>query len=201
MQEVIIGIDEVGLGTLAGPCVVGVVVLPLGLDLPRVKDSKRMTVKSRESVIDLIHEKALFYKTYVVEASEIDRIGLGKCWVKLTQQAALEASQWAEKHKCSWKIIVDGNRLIPGIRCVPLVRADSLIPAVSAASVIAKYHQVCIMEVLDKEFPLFGFRSHHGYGSKAHLKALEVYGICREHRKTYKPIQDILSRSVGSSHG
>ena len=202
MLDLVAGIDEAGMGTLAGPVTAAVVILRAGEELPHVRDSKKMTVTSREDVIDLIHQKALYSEVLVSEPAEVDKEGLSKVWVRLTKELAEKANGWLVIKGQPAEKIIDGNRFI--LDCPdwkPIVKADDKYLAVSAASILAKYMQTCILEGFAKKFPAYNFEKHHGYGTADHLKALETNGPCPIHRMTYAPVKRILSLRAGLKPG
>lgn len=189
MTKFEIGMDEAGIGPLAGPMTAAVVVLHPQCKLAGVRDSKKMTDESRERLVDLIYDEALFYKVAVRSQEEIDRNGLSKCWLSMMSDLARAA------HVCyPGEIIVDGNRLVTGLSYVtPIVKADDKILAVSAASVLAKYTQCLWMDDYHDLYPVYEFDKHRGYGTAVHLKRLEEHGPCPIHRKSFKPIKRLLS--------
>lgn len=192
----LIGIDEAGMGTLAGPMTAAVVVLADDAQIKGVRDSKTMTSEQREEVAAHIMEIALFYQIGHRNADEIDRLGLSKCWLSVTEALASAAhARYPDE-----KIIIDGNRCL-GLRCVtPVVKADATHLAVSAASILAKYYQVCAMIDSHKLYPNYGFLEHHGYGTAVHKAKLKELGPCPIHRKSFRPVRNLTRRS-GSERG
>ena len=192
MAEILIGVDEAGMGPWAGPLTVGVVVLPVDVVIPGVKDSKKIREETREDLLDLIHQAALFHQVIAGSPESIDKYGISHCWDTLVASAILEA----RKVFPDAKAIVDGNRVVPIVENYePIVKADDKYQAVSAASILAKCHQCGWMDDYHVEYPQYGFNSHRGYGTPQHKKALETYGPCPAHRKSYKPIKAFLVRS------
>jgi ribonuclease HII len=182
--------DEAGMGPLAGPVTAAVVVLHPRCRLPGVKDSKKMTDESREALVDSIYEGALFYKIAIRTHEDIDRDGISKCWLDMM----MELASAAHVKYPSNTIIVDGNRMVTGLPYVrPIVKADDKFLAVSAASVLAKYTQCLWMDDYHAEYPIYGFNRHRGYHTAVHVKRLEAHGPCPIHRKSFKPIQRLLS--------
>lgn len=191
MHGIIIGLDEAGYGTWAGPLTAGVVVLHEHTKIVGVRDSKKMSEEKREESIDLIYEQSLYSYAAVQEPEDIDKYGVTACWQRLFHGLAVLARNLYPKAK----IIVDGNRLITGIdNQEPIPKADDIYPAVMAASVLAKYTQCLWMDDYHVEFPHFGFDTHRGYGTAKHKRMLEAYGPCPIHRKSYKPIQKLYSQ-------
>ena len=169
------GIDEAGRGPLAGPLVMAGVVLDVPVD--GLDDSKRLSEAKRELLYDLIvaenpHHIVLF------EAREIDELGLSACLTAGLREivAALDA----DDH------LFDGNTTfgVPGLRCQ--VKADLHVPEVSAASILAKVTRDRIMVEMAKRYPEYGFENHKGYGTKAHVEAIERHGLCPIHRKSFR---------------
>lgn len=190
MSDILVGIDEAGMGTLAGPLTVGVVVIEATKVPPGVRDSKKMSEEQREEVAALIMDAAEFYKVIAVEADAIDRDGISRCWWSAVRGAAIAARVMCGLHDD--EIILDGNRLVglPYVR--PVVKADDQYPAVSAASILAKYTQCCCMDDYHLEYPEYGFDRCRGYGTAQHMKKLKEYGPCPIHRKSFKPVGSLL---------
>ncbi len=182
-----IGIDEVGRGCWAGPLVV--VAAKLNTKISGLKDSKDLSRSKREQLFEII-EKEAEIGIAIIEPSVLDTIGLGPA----LYQAFAEAINTIKTKDIS-EIIVDGNvNYLKGIydksQCV--IKADSLYPSVSAASIYAKVTRDRIMYQLSKKYPEFGFEKHVGYGTKLHLEALKKYGpIKGVHRFSYKPIRSL----------
>jgi ribonuclease HII len=194
-MSAILGIDEVGRGCWAGPLVAGAVVL--AGDIPGLADSKKLTKKRREILAKLIHEQAAGVGIGWVTAREVDQIGL----TKAVQLAMLRAVKEVHANGATYsEIIIDGNynffQNVQGLQTTDistLVRADDSIPAVSAASIVAKVARDTFMTECAQKFPAYGFESNVGYGAPAHIAALKTHGICELHRKSYKPIQALVS--------
>lgn len=193
--DFMLGLDEAGRGPWAGPMTASVVILRKDTVLKTVKDSKKMTLESREDAVDEIWNKAVYYKTGHVTSEEIDARGIANAWHDLTSE--LLKGAYAKFPDVPG--VVDGSVRVRGFNnVVALPKADNIVLAASAASVLAKYRQTCYMEHFDTRYPKYGFREHHGYGTKKHLEALERYGVCLIHRKSFLPIKKILSRFAGS---
>lgn len=191
----ILGIDEVGRGPWAGPLVVGACVL---LDpIEGLTDSKKLTKKRREELNEIILQKSACGLGWV-HAAELDEIGLSRA-LKI---AAIEA---ASQIKTLYReIIIDGTiNLLADTKkakyVTTLKKADLLIPAVSAASIIAKVARDEYMEKIAKKYPEYGFEKHVGYGTLFHKNAIGDFGICPEHRKSFKPISDAIGQKPAKS--
>lgn len=185
----IVGIDEVGRGCWAGPLVAGAVVL--GEPIVGLDDSKKLTKICRKRLAAEIQISAVAVGLGWVEAPEIDELGLTEA-VRLAMQRAVA------QITCDYdEIIIDGDlNFFPGDpRAKAIVKADALVPAVSAASIIAKVARDNWMcEKAERDFPNYGFAKHVGYGTAAHLAALKEFGVSDIHRRSYKPIQALLTR-------
>lgn len=187
----ILGIDEVGRGPWAGPLVIGAVVLPDGHNLEGLTDSKKLSAKRRTELDSRIREEALGWGLGWVHAEELDEIGLSAA-LRLATIRAVEAVK-APYHE----IVIDGTinflkETSKGKYVTTMPKADFLVPAVSAASIIAKVARDTYMEEQDAKYPEYGFGSHVGYGTTRHQKALEAYGVTELHRKSFAPIAKLL---------
>ncbi len=185
-MQSILGIDEVGRGCWAGPLVVGAVIL--GKEISGLTDSKLLSKKKREELDQQIQESAKFVGLGWVEPKEIDELGLTAS-MKLAIKRALESAPEVTQ------IIIDGNinYLADDSKVITQIKADQTVPAVSAASIVAKVARDTYMENASKDHPDFGFETHVGYGTKVHREALTMHGVTSLHRLSYKPIQALLS--------
>jgi len=177
------GVDEAGRGPLAGPVVAAAVILDPDRPIDGLADSKVLSPARRETLADLIRERALAIGIGVAEPELIDRINI--------LQATMTAMRWAIEalEPAAESAIVDGNR-VPALT-IParhLIGGDGLEPAISAASIIAKTHRDALMVELDRQHPAYGFARHKGYGTPAHLAALEQHGPCPAHRQSFRPV-------------
>jgi ribonuclease HII len=197
MTEIQIGIDEAGVGPLAGPLVAAVVALPYHLRIRGVRDSKKMTEKSRECAIDLIHRSALFYEVRFAQPDQIDREGIWGAWRTLCTELITHVREKFPEHE----ILIDGNRTVGTLKNIkPVVGGDTIHQCISAASILAKQVQCGAMLDLHKRFPQYGFSDHHGYPTPDHYKTLEEHGPCLAHRQSYRPVQEAY-RHFGSKLG
>ncbi len=184
----ILGIDEAGRGPWAGPLVVGAVVLPNEVVIDGLTDSKKLTAKRRELLEPVIKEAALGYGLGWVHADELDEVGMSEALRRATRRAV-------ENIKTPYhEIIIDGT--VNFLKDTPLEsyvatlpKADSLIPAVSAASVLAKVARDRFMAEQDDIFPGYNFAKHAGYGTAAHQAAIKEHGVTVLHRLSFKPLQ------------
>ena len=192
----ILGIDEVGRGPLAGPLVVGAVILPEEKPewVEELKDSKKLSAKKREILNSKINDGALAVGLGWVSPNEIDAIGIGEALRLATRRAVKEV----QKKKVAFsQIVIDGKvNFLNGTRLERyvsvVVKADDLIKEVSAASIVAKVARDNYMVELDEKFPKYGFKKHVGYGTAMHVAAIREFGICPEHRKSFEPIKSTV---------
>lgn len=187
-NRLIIGIDEAGRGCWAGPLVAAAVLL--GKDIPGLADSKKLSAKQR-TILSLQIKETATYGIGWVYAQEIDEIGL----TRATQKAMREALNQIEDSYD--EVVIDGNfNYLPEVRNVTVIpKADSLVPAVSAASIIAKVARDEYMHDIAKHFPQYQFERHVGYGTALHLEMLKLHGVSTLHRLSYKPLQALLKAS------
>ena len=176
----ICGIDEVGRGPLAGPVVVGAVILPKDCDILYLNDSKQLSEKKREELYALIMEKALATGLGVVSPERIDEINI--------LQATYEAMRQAiGKLKCQPQLLLNDAVTIPGvsIKQVPIIKGDAKSISIAAASIIAKVTRDRMMVEYDRTYPQYGFASNKGYGAKAHIEAIKKFGPTPIHRRSF----------------
>jgi ribonuclease HII len=187
------GVDEVGRGPLAGPVVAAAVILDPERPVEGLKDSKKLTAKRREALAEQIRERALAWSLGRAEVQEIDRINILQASL-LAMQRAVDGLSLAPE-----LVLVDGNRC-PQIAYPSraVVKGDSLVPAISAASIIAKVSRDREMVELDSRYPGYGLANHKGYPSKAHLDALQALGVTPAHRRSYSPVRRLLQGDRGT---
>ena len=185
----ILGIDEVGRGPLAGPLVVGAVILPSNKPawIEELKDSKKLSAKKREELNQLILKEAAATGLGWVSAAKLDNIGISDA-LKLATRLAVKAVQ--ETHISFSQIVIDGKvnfladtKLAKYVSTMP--KADNLIKEVSAASIVAKVARDKYMTELSNKYPQYGFEKHKGYGTRLHREMLLKYGPCEIHRPSF----------------
>ena len=181
------GVDEVGRGPLVGAVVTAAVILNPERPIPGLADSKKLTDKRREVLYEQIIEHAASWSLGRCEAGEIDRLNIFQATMVAMERAV------AGLHVAPEYVLVDGNRC-PGWRWAsePVVKGDSRVEAISAASIIAKVTRDREMAVLHEEFPEYGFASHKGYPTPVHLEALGRLGATAHHRRSFRPVQDAI---------
>lgn len=176
----ICGVDEAGRGPLAGPVCAGAVILPQGLEIPGLNDSKKLTDKKRRELYPIIKEQAIAWGIGFASHEEIDELNI----LQATYLAMSRAIQ-ALEGKADFALI-DGNRAKDfGIPLKTVVKGDSLSASIAAASVLAKVARDDIMLEMAKEYPEYGFEVHKGYGTKQHYEALRQHGHCPIHRMSF----------------
>lgn len=181
------GVDEVGCGPLAGPVVAAAVILDPARPIVGLVDSKTLTEKRRAALSTEIREKALAWALGRAEVEEIDVLNILQARLLAMQRAVAALSIEPEY------AVVDGNRL-PKLRCpaLTIIKGDQTVPAISAASIIAKVARDREMIMLDTHYPGYGLALHKGYSTKAHVVALGVLGVSAIHRRSFEPVRKLL---------
>lgn len=177
----ICGIDEAGRGPLAGPVVVASVIMPEDSMIEGVNDSKKVSEKKREMLYDKIIEEAISYSVAIISEKEIDDINILNATKKGLTQSIKELDVKPDL------ILVDALDKIDtlGIPYKPIIKGDSLVYSIAAASIIAKVTRDRIMRQMDEIYPEYGFSGHKGYGTAKHIAAIKQYGLCDIHRRTF----------------
>ena len=186
--QYVCGIDEAGRGPLAGPVVAAAVILPQGMVIQHVNDSKKLTEKRREQLYPEIMEKALAVGVGIVSPERIDEINILQATYEAMRQAL------SQLPVCPDVLLNDAVR-IPGVDIpqVPIVKGDAKSISIACASVIAKVTRDRMMVEYDQLYPEYGFAGHKGYGSAAHMEAIRQLGPCPIHRRTF--IKGILGEN------
>ena len=190
-KMLIAGVDEVGRGPLAGPVYAAAVILDPQRPIAGLADSKAISAKKREALVEVICQRALAFSVAQASVEEIERINI------------LHASLLAMQRAVQGLVIQPQLALIDGNRCPDLpceakaiIQGDKTIAAISAASILAKVARDRLMVELDSEYPGYGFAAHKGYGTKLHMAMLKEKGPCAIHRETFAPVrQSLLSAS------
>lgn len=176
----IVGTDEVGRGPLAGPVVAAAVVLPRGVEILGINDSKKLSEKRREALAEEIKAKALAYKIAEVSPAEIDRINILHA-AERAMKEAVEALPFGDY------LLVDGqNQLDVRLPVRNLIGGDSISISIAAASIIAKVYRDHLMVQLDSVYPQYNFAQNKGYGTADHYAALQKYGPSPVHRRSFR---------------
>ena len=183
----IAGVDEAGRGPLAGPVVAAAVILDERHPIAGLADSKKLTALKRERLFDEIRAKALCCSIAEASVEEIDRFNILQATM-LAMRRAVEGLRLKPA-----KVLVDGNRLpVLDVLAEAIVQGDSKVPAISAASILAKVHRDRLCQALHERYPDYGFDRHKGYGTAAHLAALRAHGATPWHRRTFAPVAEVL---------
>lgn len=175
------GVDEAGRGPFAGPVCAAAVILPAGLEIEGLNDSKKLTEKKREKLFPIICENAIAYSIAFADVEEIEKLNILQATF-LAMKRAVEGLSPTPDH-----ILVDGDKLPPSLpaSAQPLIKGDALSASVAAASVLAKVSRDRLMIELDRQYPQYGFAGHKGYGTKAHCEAILQYGVLPCHRRSF----------------
>ena len=185
--KVICGVDEAGRGPLMGPVVAAACVLPEGIVIEGLNDSKKLTEKKREYLFDIICEKALYYSIVSVDEKTIDKINI-------LESTYLAFSKSIENLSVMPDVaLIDGNRAknIP-VDFETVIKGDSLSQSIAAASILAKVSRDRYIVRMDELYPQYGFKKHKGYGTKDHLDAIKKFGPCPIHRLTFKGVKEYV---------
>jgi ribonuclease HII len=181
------GVDEAGRGPLAGPVVAAAVILDDMAPIAGLADSKKLTARRRECLYDEIRAKALCCSVAMATVEEIDRLNI----LQATMLAMRRAVQGLRLRP--HKVLVDGNRLpVLDVLAEAVVGGDACVPAISAASILAKVTRDRLLQELHERHPHYGFDRHKGYGTAEHLQALHRYGPLPEHRRSFAPVAQAL---------
>lgn len=193
MKELYVaGVDEVGRGPLAGPVLAAAVILPLGLKIEGLRDSKKLTPNQRQRLYYIILDKAVAVGFASIDHELIDRINIRRAALEAMKQAVLSLKITPDK------ILIDGRDTLDiAIPQQAIIGGDDLVSCISAASVIAKVTRDRLMVQYHELYPQYDFIHNKGYGTKKHIDAIQKYGICPIHRKTftYKFISALGARS------
>ena len=183
------GVDEAGRGPLAGPVVAAAVILDELKPIRGLGDSKVLSERKREALFDEIRAKALCSAIAEASAEEIDRLNILQATM-LAMRRAVEALRLPPH-----RVVVDGNRVpVLKVPVAAVVKGDALVPAISAASILAKVHRDRLCLALHEQHPAYGFDGHKGYPTAAHLAALQQHGACPAHRRSFAPVRAVLER-------
>ena len=181
------GVDEAGRGPLAGPVMAAAVILDDRRPIVGLADSKKISPRRREALFDEIRAKALCCSIAEASVEEIDALNILQATM-LAMRRAVMGLRLPPK-----LVLVDGNRLpVLDIRAEAIVKGDDKVPAISAASILAKVSRDRWCQDYHQQFPQYGFDQHKGYGTAEHLAALRLHGPCPQHRRTFKPVTHLL---------
>ena len=183
----ICGVDEAGRGPLAGPVSAAAVILDPANPIPGLNDSKKLSEKQRDKLALLIRERALAWAVAYASVEEIDRLNILQATLLAMQRAVQALSIQPQQ------VLVDGLYCPQtGIPSEAIVKGDSKVAAISAASILAKTDRDALMLQLHEQYPAYGLAGHKGYPTAAHLAALRAHGASEVHRKSFKPVRELL---------
>ena len=187
IDGLVAGVDEAGRGPLVGNVVAAAVILDPARPIDGLADSKKLSEKKREQLAVQIQQHALAWAIASATPAEIDELNILHATMYSMQQA-LTGLATAPDH-----VFIDGNRC-PALQmaATAIIKGDARVEAISAASILAKVERDRQMAVLHELHPQYGFDQHKGYPTKVHLQALETFGICSEHRRSYGPVRRVL---------
>lgn len=189
------GVDEVGIGPLAGPVLACAVILDSTTPIAGLNDSKSISEKRRQSLAVEIKERALSVSVGRASVEEIDALNVLQA-SHLAMRRAVEGLSIVPGH-----ILVDGNKVPEfGISTEAIVQGDKTVPAISAASIVAKVTRDAELVALAKRYPEYGFESHKGYPTTKHRQVLRLIGPCPAHRRSYAPVQKALARQIARDY-
>ncbi|MCG6938776.1 MAG: ribonuclease HII [Gammaproteobacteria bacterium] len=182
------GTDEAGRGPLAGNVVAAAVILSPDNQIFGLDDSKKLSEKKRQLLADEIKQKALCWSVVSISPQQIDEMNILQASL-LAMKTAVENLHMAPDH-----VFVDGNITLPGCCCenTAIIKGDSRVAAISAASILAKVERDAQMLELHKQYPAYGFDKHKGYPTREHREVLYAIGPCPEHRRSYAPVREAL---------
>ncbi len=183
--RVICGCDEAGRGPLAGPVVAAACILPQGLYIEGLNDSKKLSEKKREALFDVIKAEAVAYSIASASVEEIEEINILNASMLAMKRAIEGLSVKADL------ALIDGN-VVRGfdIPAVPIIKGDATSPSIAAASILAKVTRDRMLIEYDKDYPEYGFAKHKGYGTKLHTEAIRKYGVLPIHRRSFLKFLD-----------
>lgn len=185
--ELVAGVDEVGRGPLCGAVVTAAVILDPSRPIAGLNDSKKLTEARREALFPLIQQQALAWFIARAEVDEIDELNILHATMLAMQRAVAGLSVRPDL------VLIDGNRCpaLP-MRSEPVIKGDSRVPAIAAASILAKVARDREMKLLDQQYPGYGIAKHKGYPTPVHLQALRDLGATPIHRRSFAPVRAVL---------
>ena len=190
VEELVVGVDEVGRGPLCGAVVTAAVILDPARPILGLNDSKKLTEARRELLFDEIREKALSWCIARAEVEEIDQLNILHATMLAMQRAV------AGLHITPRLALIDGNRCPHlAVPSAAVVKGDSKVPAIAAASILAKVSRDREMQALDRQYPGYGIAGHKGYPTAVHLEALQRLGPTPVHRRSFGPVRRLLEQS------
>ena len=185
VEGMLAGVDEAGRGPLVGNVVAAAVILDPENPIDGLNDSKKLSARRREQLADQVRDRAIAWSVVSIDAEQIDRINILQATM-LAMQQAVEQLTVPPQH-----VFIDGNRCPKiSVPATAVVKGDSRVAEISAASILAKVERDAQMVVLHETYPQYGFDKHKGYPTASHMAALAEYGPCPEHRNSYRPVRE-----------
>lgn len=186
---VVAGVDEAGRGPLAGPVFAAAVILDPAKPISALMDSKKLTAKRRDELALQIKEQALAWCIASASTAEIDTINILQATMLAMHRACAQLPTAPEL------ILIDGNRIPTDllVQARAVIKGDDVVPAISAASILAKTARDAACMVMHEQYPNYAFDQHKGYGTKLHKERLQQFGPCPEHRRSFAPVRQLLS--------
>ena len=189
-KKYIVGLDEAGRGPMAGPLVVGAVILPQGYYNDKINDSKKLTEKKREELYQIIIQEALAYHIEIIDVADVDRLNVYQASKKGMIDAIDHLSIRPDY------ALTDAMPLGDVIEHQAIVKGDAKSLSIGAASILAKVTRDRIMNDYAKIYPEYGFEKHKGYPTKQHKESLKTYGVTPIHRRSFQPVIDVLNQQM-----
>lgn len=188
--DLICGVDEVGRGPLAGPVVAAALIMPIDFEIEGLTDSKKLSLRRREAIFEEIAQSGVTCAIGIIDNETIDKINILKASLMAMRKAVMDLKRSPDF------VLVDGAFTVPKITQPQLavIKGDLYCRSISAASVVAKVTRDRIMDRYESLYPSFKFSKHKGYPTPEHLAELEEHGPCDIHRKSFKPVAEILDR-------
>lgn len=189
---IVAGVDEAGRGALAGSVYAAAVILDERFPIEGLADSKKLSPQKREQLSMIIKQKSICWSISSADVSEIDDLNILQATLLAMKKAVLKLQRLPDL------VLIDGNQT-PKLeyKVLTIVKGDNLIPSISAASILAKTARDKEMLNLHYQYPCYLFNKHKGYGTKEHIMLLKEYGPCKEHRKSFSPIKDLIHMNLG----
>jgi len=178
-KKLVAGIDEAGRGPLAGPVVVASVIMPMDNIIEGINDSKKLSEKKRNLLFEKIKEVALAYHIEVIDEKVIDEINILNA-TKLGMKNCIDKLSLVPD-----VVLIDAVKIDSDVQTVSIIKGDAKSYSIAAASILAKVYRDNMMLQYDKEYPIYNFAKHKGYGTKAHIDTIKQHGICPIHRRTF----------------
>ncbi len=187
------GVDEAGRGPLAGPVVAAAVILDGARPIAGLADSKLLAARRRQELAATIRQQARAFGIGIADPAEIDRINILQATLRAMERAVAALQVVPELVQVDGDRLPDFRGLTRPVLAESVIGGDRIVPAISAASIMAKVHRDALMEAWHERYPRYGFRQHKGYATRDHLQALDRHGACPIHRRSFAPVRDLVA--------